>query len=139
MTPAAADALHAAMMDYAEGREFYVQDLFAGADPHHRLKVRIITEYAWHALFSRQLLIRPEAAQLKNFTPEFTVIDLPGFKADPKLYGCASKTVIALDFTRPARPDRRHLLCGRDQEVDLHHPELPAAGEEGDPDALLRQ
>ena len=49
MTPAAADALHAAMMDYAEGREFYVKDLFAGADPHHRLKVRIITEYAWHA------------------------------------------------------------------------------------------
>jgi len=107
MSPAHADALHAAMMDYAEGRELYVTDVFAGADPHHRLKVRIVTEYAWHALFSYQLLIRPEAEQLKDFAPEFTVIDLPGFEADPTPHGSAGKTVIALDLS-----GRRVLIGG---------------------------
>ena len=99
MKPEYAEALHAAMMAYAEGRELYVKDLFASADPHHRLSVRIVTEYAWHALFAHQLLIRPEPEQLAGFAPEFTIIDLPGFEADPKLHGCRSKTVIALDFT----------------------------------------
>ena len=99
MTPEAAAALQADMLAYAEGRELYVKDLFASADPRHRLPVRIVTEYAWHALFAHQLLIRPKPGQLANFVPEFTIVDLPGFEADPARHGCRGKTVIALDFT----------------------------------------
>jgi phosphoenolpyruvate carboxykinase (ATP) len=100
MTPEQFAALHAAMLAYAQGRELFAKDLFGGADPAHRVAVRIVTEYAWHSLFVHQLLIRPTAAQLQGFTPEFTVIDLPGFQADPALHGCAGGTVIAVDFSR---------------------------------------
>ena len=61
-----------------------MQDLYAGADPAHRLNARIFTEYAWHALFIRHLLRRPTASELAGFKPEFTVINLPSFKADPE-------------------------------------------------------
>jgi phosphoenolpyruvate carboxykinase (ATP) len=100
MTPAHFDALHADMMKHAEGRELFAKDLFGGADLSHRLPVRIVTEYAWHSLFVHQLLIRPTAAQLKGFSPEFTIVALPSFEADPKRHGCASKTVIAVNFTK---------------------------------------
>jgi len=100
MSPAHFDALFASMMSYAQGRELFAKDLFGGADLSHRVAVRIITEYAWHSLFVHQLLIRPTAEQLKVFKPEFTIIDLPGFEADPKIHGCASGTVIAVNFTK---------------------------------------
>jgi phosphoenolpyruvate carboxykinase (ATP) len=100
MTPAHFDALFASMMSYAQGRELFAKDLFGGADLSHRLPVRIVTEYAWHSLFVHQLLIRPTAEQLKGFDPEFTIIDFPGFEADPKVHGCDTGTVIAVNFTR---------------------------------------
>jgi phosphoenolpyruvate carboxykinase (ATP) len=100
MTPAQFDALQADMMTFAEGKELFAKDLFGGADLTHRIKVRVITEYAWHSLFVHQLLIRPTEEELKGFTPEFTIIDLPGFAADPARHGTASPTVIAVNFTR---------------------------------------
>jgi phosphoenolpyruvate carboxykinase (ATP) len=100
MTPAHFDALYADMMEFAAGRELYAKDLFGGADLEHRLPVRIVTEYAWHSLFVHQLLIRPTVDQLKDFVPEFTIIDLPSFEADPKKHGAASKTVIAVNFAK---------------------------------------
>ncbi|HEV2650093.1 MAG TPA: phosphoenolpyruvate carboxykinase [Rhizomicrobium sp.] len=100
MTPAHFDALYADMMTFAEGRELFAKDLFGGADLEYRLPVRIVTEYAWHSLFVHQLLIRPTAEQLKGFSPEFTIIDLPNFEADPAKHGCATKTVIAVNFTK---------------------------------------
>ena len=100
MTPDHFAALRDDFLAYAKGKELYVQDLHGGADETHRLKVRVVTELAWHALFIQHLLIEPQAAELASFTPEFTVVDFPGFKADPKRHGCASDTVIALDFTR---------------------------------------
>ena len=100
MSPAHFDALYADMMAYAEGRELFAKDLFGGADLTHRIKVRIVTEYAWHSLFVHQLLIRPTAEELKGFDPEFTIIDLPSFNADPAKHGCASQTVIAVNFTK---------------------------------------
>ncbi|HEY0282446.1 MAG TPA: phosphoenolpyruvate carboxykinase [Rhizomicrobium sp.] len=99
MSPEFAEVLLADMLAYAEGRELYVKDLFASADPRYCLPVRIVSEFAWHALFSHQLLIRPKPDQLEHFTPEFTIVDLPGFEAVPERHGCRSKTVIALDFT----------------------------------------
>ena len=81
-------------------REVFVQDLFGGADLDHRLPVRVFTELAWHSLFIRHLLRRPEANELDGFAPEFTIINLPSFKADPARHGCRSETVIAVDFAR---------------------------------------
>src|SRR6478736_2209212 len=95
MTPAHFDALYADMMKHAEGRELFAKDLFGGADLSHRLPVRVVTEYAWHSLFVHQLLIRPTADQLKGFHPEFTIVDLPSFEADPAKHGSARKKVIA--------------------------------------------
>ncbi|MEE2527238.1 phosphoenolpyruvate carboxykinase [Hyphobacterium sp. HN65] len=82
------------------GKELFVQDLFGGADLDHRLPVRVVTEFAWHSLFIRHLLRRPEASELAGFDPEFTIINLPSFKADPDRHGCRSETVIAVDFAR---------------------------------------
>ncbi|MBK5946895.1 phosphoenolpyruvate carboxykinase (ATP) [Rhodobacter veldkampii DSM 11550] len=100
MAPAAFDQLHADMLAHMAGRDFYVSDLYAGADPEHRLDVRVVTEMAWHALFSRHLLRRPGRAELDGFFPEFTIINCPSFKADPARHGCRTETVIALNFQK---------------------------------------
>ena len=98
MSEEAFATLKADMMAHAEGKELFVQDLFGGADPKSQIKVRVIMRKAWHALFIRNLLIRPEKSQLEDFVPEFTIVDLPDFKADPERHGCRSETVIACDF-----------------------------------------
>ncbi len=97
------------MLTFAQGRELFAKDLYGGADLEHRLPVRIVTEYAWHSLFVHQLLIRPTAEQLNGFTPEFTIIDLPNFEADPAKHGCASKTGDRGQFRQEDDPDRRHV------------------------------
>ncbi len=79
-------------------KDLFVQDLYGGSQPEHRVKVRVITEFAWHSLFIRTLLVRPELADLAHFVPEYTIIDLPSFKADPARHGCRSETVVAVDF-----------------------------------------
>ena len=84
----------------SRGKTLYAQDLYGGADPKYRIKTRVFTEYAWHSLFIRQLLIRPERSELLDFLPELTIVDLPSFKADPKRHGVRSETIIAIDFTR---------------------------------------
>ena len=106
MTPEAFDQLHADMLAHMQGRDYFVQDLYAGADPAQRLDVRVITELAWHALFIRHLLRRPARTELESFVPDFTIINCPGFKADPARHGCRSETVIALNF------DKKLILIG---------------------------
>ncbi|MEZ5655970.1 MAG: phosphoenolpyruvate carboxykinase [Sphingobium sp.] len=78
--------------------QLYVADLFGGSQPEYRVNVRIINEYAWHNLFIRTLLVRPSADELAGFDPEYTIIDLPSFRADPARHGCRSETVIAVNF-----------------------------------------
>jgi phosphoenolpyruvate carboxykinase (ATP) len=73
MTPEQFDLLHGDFVAHAKHREMFVQDLYAGADPAHRLHTRVFVEYAWHALFIRHLLRRPAASELAGFTPAFTV------------------------------------------------------------------
>ncbi len=92
------ETLHKDMLAHMQGGEYFVQDLYGGADPEYRLNVRMITEMAWHSLFIRHLLRRPELAELEGFVPEFTVINCPSFKADPARHGCRSETVIAISF-----------------------------------------
>lgn len=94
------DKLHKDMLAHMQGGECFVQDLFGGADPDYRLNVRMITEMAWHNLFIRHLLRRPEIEELENFAPEFTIINCPSFSADPARHGCRSKTVIAISFEK---------------------------------------
>ncbi|MBN2907143.1 MAG: phosphoenolpyruvate carboxykinase [Rhodobacteraceae bacterium] len=100
MTPQAFDVLHADMLAHLKGREVFVEDLYAGADPANRLDVRVITEMAWHGLFSRHLLRRPDRDELDSYIPEFTVINCPSFKADPARHGCRTQTVVAMNFAK---------------------------------------
>ena len=98
MDPAHFEVLKADMFAHLEGKEVYVQDLYCGADPEHQLKVRMVNELAWHSLFIRHMLRRPEVAELAKFTSEFMVVNCPSFKADPARHGCRTETVIAVSF-----------------------------------------
>jgi phosphoenolpyruvate carboxykinase (ATP) len=100
MTPEAFELLYADFIEHAKGKELFVQDLIGGADEDNKINARVVTEYAWHSLFIRNLLIRPEEAALAFYVPEMTIIDLPSFKADPARYGVRTETVIAVDLTR---------------------------------------
>ncbi|HVF58123.1 MAG TPA: phosphoenolpyruvate carboxykinase [Pyrinomonadaceae bacterium] len=91
------DRLRDRMMAHTEGRDLFVQDTFAGADPRYRLPVRIITELAWHSLFARTMFINDDAGQSRH-TPEFTIINIPSFKADPATDGTRAETFILMDF-----------------------------------------
>jgi phosphoenolpyruvate carboxykinase (ATP) len=99
MTPEAFERLRRDMITYASARELYAQDLFGGADPDWRIRIRVFTELAWHSLFIQHLLVRPPRAE-RGQVPDFTIVDLPGFEAEPDRHGCRSKTVIAVDFGR---------------------------------------
>ena len=87
------------MAALAAKKTLYAQDLFGGSQPEYRVNVRVITEFAWHSLFIRTLLVRPQVSDLAGFNPEFTIIDLPSFRADPARHGCRSETVVAVNFT----------------------------------------
>lgn len=100
MEPEVFERLFARVTAYLANRPLYVQDCFAGADPRYRISVRVITEYAWHNLFAKQLFIRPSAEELLDFRPSFTVVSAPGFKATPEIDQTRSEVVIALDFRR---------------------------------------
>ncbi len=97
LDPAQFELLLADMLAHAEGRVLHAQHLEAGADPAHKLAVDVYCETAWHALFIRNLLIRPEgpAAGLP-----VTILHLPSFSANPARHGTRTGTVIALDMER---------------------------------------
>jgi phosphoenolpyruvate carboxykinase (ATP) len=100
MTEEQFDRLLGDFMGFAKLKDLYVQDLYAGADADNRLPARIICEYAWHALFIRHLLRRPSEAELKGFEPQFTVVNLPSFRAAPDYHGTRTETVIACNFAK---------------------------------------
>jgi phosphoenolpyruvate carboxykinase (ATP) len=98
--PAKFDALLERVLEHLKGRELFAQDLYCGADPAYQLPIRVTSEYAWHALFVRDLFVRPEASALANHKPEFYVVAAPEFEAVPERDGTNSKTFILVDFTR---------------------------------------
>ncbi|SFU08716.1 phosphoenolpyruvate carboxykinase [Mesorhizobium sp. YR577] len=100
MSPEHFELLLSDFIAHAADKDLFVQDLIGGADATQKLPTRVVTEYAWHSLFIRNLLIRPAASELDVFTPKMTIIDLPSFRADPARYGCRTETVIAVDLTR---------------------------------------
>ncbi len=100
ITPEQFDALHSDVLAHAEGKELFVQDLFGGADPVHRLPTRVITELAWHSLFIQNLLIEPLPEELETFKADFTIINLPSFKANTERHGARTETMIAVNFAK---------------------------------------
>jgi phosphoenolpyruvate carboxykinase (ATP) len=94
------DGLLRKMLDFIAGHEVYVKDVYACADPRYRLKVRVVTELAWHSIFAHNLFIRPSPAELAVFKPDFTVMSLPSVKADPALDGTRTETFILVNFAR---------------------------------------
>ena len=106
MTPENFGRLYAKLLAYLQGRDVFVQDCRGGADPAYSLPIRVVTEFAWHALFARQLFIR-SAAGAGPVAPEFVLIFAPGFQASPAEDGTQSETCVAIDFTR-----RVVIICG---------------------------
>ncbi|KPA20595.1 Phosphoenolpyruvate carboxykinase (ATP) [Shimia sp. SK013] len=106
MEPEAFDRLHADMLEHMKGGEYFVQDLTAGADPTHAINVRVVNELAWHNLFIRHLLRRPDRDALDTFVADYTIINCPTFQADPERHGCRSETVIAVNI------DKKMILIG---------------------------
>jgi phosphoenolpyruvate carboxykinase (ATP) len=94
------DGLLRRMQEFIATNDVFTQDVFACADPRYRLRVRAITELAWHSLFARNLFIRPDVDGLLNFEPDFTVIALPSLKADPATDGTHSETFILVNLGR---------------------------------------
>ena len=98
--PAAFDRLLDRARAYLQGRDLFVCDGWACADPRHRLGVRVIAEKAWHALFARCLLLRPPADGLPHEAPQLTILAVSGMHADPLTDGTRSDTFILLDLLR---------------------------------------
>ncbi|MBA4802507.1 MAG: phosphoenolpyruvate carboxykinase [Euryhalocaulis sp.] len=98
MTPDQFKTLRADFEAHLAGKSLYAQQLHGGADLDYRLPVSIVTEYAWHSLFIRHLLRRPDRDELENFQAEFSIVNAPSFRADPARHGTNSETVIAVNF-----------------------------------------
>ncbi|MCT4609386.1 MAG: phosphoenolpyruvate carboxykinase [Pelagimonas sp.] len=99
-SPEGFDALLADMLEHMKGKDYYVQDLVGGADPANAVDVRVISELAWHNLFIRHLLRRPDREDLDSYTADWTIINCPSFKADPAKHDCRSETVITMNFEK---------------------------------------
>src|SRR5438067_9963605 len=100
ISPEQFTSLHQRMLAYLQGRELFVQDLYAGADPAYRLPVRVVTDSAWHSLSSRNIFIRPPADELPGFEPAFTILHAPKFLAIPEQDRINSETFIFVNFAR---------------------------------------
>jgi phosphoenolpyruvate carboxykinase (ATP) len=105
IAPEVFDALFERVSAYLSERDVYSLDCYVGADERYRLPLRVITEFAWHNLFARDLFIVPDAPPA-DFTPEFTVVDAALFQADPQRDGTNSSTFILVNF------ERRIILIG---------------------------
>lgn len=93
--------VYARMLGFLQGRDLFVQDCYAGADPDYTMPIRIITELAWHAHFARNMFILPETHdEYRRHVPEFTVICAPSFKGVPQVDNTTSNTFIALNFAQ---------------------------------------
>ena len=93
------DELYDRLQGFLQGRDLFVQDCFGGADPTYRLPVRVITEFAWHSMFARNMFIKPKTnEEYRRHVPEFTVICVPSFKAFPQIDGTPTNTFIVINF-----------------------------------------
>ena len=98
MSEAHFDNLHERLLAYIQGRDVFVQDCFAGADPDFRVSVRVITENAWHNLFARNMFFWARPDQYAGYKPDYTVIQMPGFHAIPEQDATNSEVFIVVNF-----------------------------------------
>jgi phosphoenolpyruvate carboxykinase (ATP) len=98
MTVDSFNAIKGRVQAYLQGQDLFTQDLYAGADPEHRVRVRLVTTQAWNALFARNMFIRPTAAELADFQPDYVILHAPMFQTEPEVDGVRSSTTIALSF-----------------------------------------
>ena len=115
------------VLDYLEQQEeLFVFDGYVGADPEHRMPLRVVNQYAWQNLFARQLFIRPLREDLESHQPQFTVIAVPGLQAVPERDGTNSEAFVIVSFK-----ERVVLIGGTayagNEKVDFHCDELPLA------------
>jgi phosphoenolpyruvate carboxykinase (ATP) len=100
-SPEKFNELFSRLQGYLQGRDIFVQDCYGGADPDRRLAVRIITEDAWQSLFARNMFIKPKTMEdYRRYSPEFTVIAVPGFKAFPQIDQTPTETFIVINFAQ---------------------------------------
>ena len=100
ISPENFDVVHERIGAYLQNREVFVQDCYAGADPEFRIAVRIVTENAWHSLFARNMFIRPKDDDLRDFVPEYTVVQAPDFHSNPETDGTNSEVCVLVHFGR---------------------------------------
>ena len=106
--PTAFNSLVARLQGYMQGRDVFVQDLYAGADPNYRLPIRIITEHAWQSLFARNMFLKPHSQDAyRKHVPEFTIICAPNFSGSPMVDGTRTETFIIGNF-----PERLAIIGG---------------------------
>ena len=98
--PVKFEKLHKKVIAYLKGKEIYVRDAYACADPRYRMNLRVITEYPWSSLFAYNMFLRPTPDELSSFSPEWLVLCAPGFRANPEEDGTRQANFSILDFTR---------------------------------------
>ena len=100
LPPASFKVLKGRVQAYLQGQhELFTQDLYAGADPEHRVRVRLVSSEAWQTLFARNMFIRPSEDELMGFEPDYVILHAPKFQADPAIDGVRSTTAIAVSLT----------------------------------------
>src|SRR5713226_8130308 len=133
------DAVRSSLSAYLQGRDVYVMDAAAGADPHYRMPIQVITEFAWHNLFARQLFLRSNASDLVSTRPGFTILCVPNFHTDSRVHGTRSEAAIIIDFD-----ERLVLICGtqyagENEKAIFTFMNFFFAPPRGGPHALFRQ
>ena len=99
-SPEAFDHLYTKVITYLNDKELYVRDAYACADPSYRVNIRVINEYPWSNFFAYNMFMRPSASELENFTPEWTIVNAPGFMANAKVDGTRQHNFAILNFTK---------------------------------------
>ncbi len=98
MSPETFEIVRRSLADYLQGRDVYILDAAAGADPRYRMPIQVITELAWHNLFARQLFLRANESDQTSDRPGFTILCVPHFRTNPRIHGTRSDTAIIIDF-----------------------------------------
>jgi phosphoenolpyruvate carboxykinase (ATP) len=113
-TPERFNEIKGFAQEYAAGKRLYVIDTYGGADPDHRIKARFIVERPYHALFIKQLLIRPTEEELRTYEPDWTIIDFGKLKLDPAVHGTRGDAFIGLNMA-----DKQVLILGTEYAGEM--------------------
>jgi phosphoenolpyruvate carboxykinase (ATP) len=118
------DQLHAKMLAYLEGKEIWVRDCYACADPAYRLNIRVINENPWSNLFAYNMFLRPDESSLNHFEPDWHILQAPGFRADPAIDGTRQHNFAIVSFTKKTSTYISHtsifkikLICNSFNEI----------------------